>query len=58
MLDDDLLPDEARRRCEEVGQFTEAVRTRMRRQQVLFEPGRSIEILMSESALVAPDRTA
>lgn len=32
----------------------DAVRARMRRQQVLFEPGRTIEILMSEAALLHP----
>jgi transcriptional regulator with XRE-family HTH domain len=34
--------------------ITEAVRARMRRQQVLFEPGRTIELLMTESALRHP----
>ncbi|AOS65540.1 DNA binding protein with helix-turn-helix domain [Actinoalloteichus hymeniacidonis] len=32
----------------------EAVRARMRRQQVLYEPGKRIEILIAESALVHP----
>jgi transcriptional regulator with XRE-family HTH domain len=32
----------------------DAVRIRMRRQQVLYEPGKTIEILMTESALVHP----
>ncbi|SMD24221.1 helix-turn-helix domain-containing protein [Lentzea albidocapillata] len=34
--------------------IAEAVRTRMRRQQVLYEPGRTIEILVTESALLHP----
>lgn len=34
--------------------ITEAVRTRIRRQQVLYEPGRTIEILVTESALLHP----
>ncbi|CRK59186.1 putative DNA-binding protein [Alloactinosynnema sp. L-07] len=34
--------------------ITEGVRARMRRQQILFEPGRSIELLMTESALLHP----
>lgn len=34
--------------------ITEAVRSRMRRQQILFEPGRTIELLMAESALRHP----
>ncbi|MCS7477500.1 helix-turn-helix domain-containing protein [Umezawaea endophytica] len=32
----------------------DAVRSRMRRQQVLYEPGRTIETLMTESALLHP----
>ncbi|MEO6088413.1 MAG: helix-turn-helix transcriptional regulator [Umezawaea sp.] len=32
----------------------DAVRARMRRQQVLYEPGKTIEILMTESALLHP----
>ncbi|PXY21107.1 helix-turn-helix domain-containing protein [Prauserella muralis] len=32
--------------------ITEGVRTRMRRQQVLYEPGKTIEILMAYSALL------
>lgn len=34
--------------------ITEGVRARMRRQQVLYEPGKTIEILMSYSALIHP----
>lgn len=34
--------------------ITEAVKARMRRQQILFEPGRAIELLMVESALRNP----
>ncbi|MFI9817558.1 helix-turn-helix domain-containing protein [Saccharothrix variisporea] len=34
--------------------IAEAVRARMRRQQVLFEPGKTIEILMTEAALLHP----
>jgi transcriptional regulator with XRE-family HTH domain len=34
-----------------LGDVDEAVRVRMRRSQVLYEPGRRIEILMAESAL-------
>ncbi|EMD22937.1 helix-turn-helix domain-containing protein [Amycolatopsis azurea] len=34
--------------------ITEAVRSRMKRQQILFEPGRKIELLISESALRHP----
>jgi transcriptional regulator with XRE-family HTH domain len=34
--------------------IAEAVRARMRRQQILYEPGRTIEILVTESALVHP----
>jgi transcriptional regulator with XRE-family HTH domain len=38
----------------------EAVRARMRRQQVLYEPGKTIELLVAEAALwhpIAPDET-
>lgn len=34
--------------------ITEAVRARMQRQQILWEPGRTIEMLMTESALWHP----
>ena len=34
--------------------ITEAVRIRMRRQQALFEPGKTIEMLLTESALTQP----
>lgn len=34
--------------------IADAVRARMRRQQVLYEPGRTIEILVTESALLHP----
>ncbi|MQA07247.1 MAG: helix-turn-helix domain-containing protein [Pseudonocardiaceae bacterium] len=34
--------------------ITDAVRARMRRQQVLYEAGKTIEILMTESALLHP----
>jgi transcriptional regulator with XRE-family HTH domain len=34
--------------------ITEGVRARMRRQQVLYEPGKTIEILISYSALIHP----
>lgn len=34
--------------------IAEAVRTRMRRQQILYEPGRTLEFLLAETALVHP----
>ncbi|MGH3861125.1 helix-turn-helix domain-containing protein [Actinokineospora sp.] len=37
-----------------VGDIDDAVRARMLRQQILYEPGRTIEILLAESALGMP----
>ncbi|TCO64969.1 helix-turn-helix domain-containing protein [Actinocrispum wychmicini] len=34
--------------------ITAAIRARMRRQEILYEPGRTIELLMTESALLHP----